>query len=73
MAKLTLAEFEEHIADQLTRIAQEKAMGKLTEKQFAKESMDLAKWAADRMKQLSTADQFKFCRSQVREAMKRDD
>jgi hypothetical protein len=69
MKKLNYAEFEEHIQDQITRITLERGLGKLTEKQFAKECMDLAKWAADRMKQLPIEDQMKFTQSQAMEAL----
>ena len=71
MRKMTLEEFEGHISDQITRITLERGLGKLTEKQFAKECMDLAKWAADRLKYLSTADQIKFAQSQAMEALRR--
>ena len=71
MKKMTYAEFEEHINDQITRITLERGTGRLTEKQFAKECMDLAKWAADRIKQLSMADQLKFAKSQAMEALRR--
>ena len=71
MKKMTYEEFEEHISDQITRISLERATGKLTERQFAKECLDLAKWAADRLRYLSTAEQIKFAKSQAMEALRR--
>ena len=71
MRKMTYEEFETHINDQITRITLERGTGRLTEKQFARECMDLAKWAAERIKYLSMADQIKFTKSQAMEALRR--
>ena len=68
--KITLVEFEAHISDQLTRITLEHATGKITGDQYKRECADLAQWATDRMKYLSTDDQIKFAMSQAREAVK---
>ena len=68
--KITLAEFEAHISDQLTRITLERVTGKITDNQYKRECADLAQWATDRMKYLSTDDQIKFAMSQAREAVK---
>jgi hypothetical protein len=69
MAKLTLAEFEAHISDQITRIAIESGPGKMTAKQAEREMLDLAKWVVDRMRLLSDADRVKVMRSRLAEAL----